>query len=201
MTAPKTLPVATMMGGKGTRQRMWEAIRARRDGFTRLDIAVAAGLELPTTRKYLECLLKGGFIGGLPPRPGQTKTYTLLRDNGLEAPRLTRDGQPIPPTAHELMWRTLRILGDFDCVQLATMASTPEVTVTRVSAKHYVHFLHRAGYLTVLSQGVPHRSSSYRLLPGKYTGPRPPMVVKTDSVFDPNLDNYVWHAEVDHDAL
>ncbi len=201
MTAPKTTPAPTLVGGKGTRQRMWEAIRARRAGFTRLDIAVAAGLELPTTRKYLESLLKAGFIGGPPPRPGQTKTYTLLRDNGLEAPRLTRDGQPLPPTAQELMWRTLRILGDFDCHDLVSHATTPEVAVALTAAQDYLKHLHHAGYVTVVTKAGPQQLSRYRLIPSKYTGPRPPMVLRTKAVFDPNLDSFVWHEEVDHDDL
>lgn len=201
MTARKVDPALSMAGGKGTRQRIWEAIRARRYGFTRLDIAVAAGLELPTTRKYLESLLKAGFIGGPPPRPGQTKTYTLLRDNGLEAPRLTRDGKPLPPTAQELMWRTLRILREFDCHELVSHATTPELAVALTAAQDYLKHLHHAGYVTVVAKAGPQRLSRYRLLPSKYTGPRPPQVLRSKVLFDPNLDAVVWHEEVNHDDL
>lgn len=190
-----------MSGAKGTRQRIWEAIRARRDGFTRLDIAVAAGLELPTTRKYLESLQKAGFISGGPAVPGKQRVYQLLRDNGLEAPRLSRDGQLLPPTAQEQMWRTARILGEFDCRELVALASTPEVAVALTAAQDYLKHLCHAGYVCVAAEPTPQRLTRYRFLASKYSGPRPPMVLRSKTVYDPNLDAHVWREEVDHDAF
>ncbi|KZE34156.1 hypothetical protein [Crenobacter luteus] len=198
-----------MIGGKGTRQRCWEAIRARRDGFTLLDIAHKAAADIATTKTYLQALEKGGFIEvGNRERGGHDeKHYRLAKDNGLEAPRLTRDGQPVTQgRAQEQMWRTMRIMGgDFNYQELAALASTSEVAVSPVAARDYLKHLAHAGYVTVVAQGKGRGAGGvanrYRFNPGRYSGPRPPMVQRTKSVYDPNLGRVVWQEEADHDDL
>lgn len=198
-----------MIGGKSKRQRCWEAIRARRDGFTLLDVACTADLDMATTRTYLQSLERGGFIeqGNITRPMGEEKHFRLIKDNGLEAPRLTRDGQLVTQgRAQEQMWRTMRILGsDFNYQELAGLASTSEITVSPIAARDYLKHLAHAGYVTVVTKGkgrgtggVPSR---YRFNLGRYTGPRPPMVQRTKSIYDPNVGKVVWQEEIDHDEL
>lgn len=198
-----------MIGGKSKRQRMWEVIRARRNGFVMRDIAYAADVDMTTTRSYLQALERGGFIqqSNETVRICDEKQYRLLKDNGLEAPRLTRDGQPvIQGRAQEQMWRTMRILGgDFNYQELAGLASTTEVGVSPIAARDYLKHLAHAGYVVVVAKGkgrgaggVPNR---YRFNRSRYTGPRPPMVQRTKSIYDPNLGKVVWQEEINHDDL
>lgn len=102
-----------MIGGKSRRQRIWEAIRQRRTDFTLLDIVCAAHVETETVRTYLTCLINGGVVvqTTVPCHPREPKRYRLTRDNGVEAPRLTKSGKPvIQGLATEQMWRTLRMM-------------------------------------------------------------------------------------------
>lgn len=199
-----------MIGGKGKRQRCWEAIRARREHFTMLDVACAADADTETTQTYLQALLAGGYIVQTnQTRRGQQKHFRLERDNGLEAPRLTKDGKPVTQgLAQEQMWRTLRIIGnDFTYLELAGLASTSEIAVATTAARDYLKHLARAGYVTAVEKGKGRGGSGggiptrYRFNRGRYTGPRPPMVQRTKSVYDPNLGCVVWQEEADHDDL
>ncbi len=198
-----------MIGGKSKRQRLWMAIRARRDGFTLLDIACVTDIDTAATRSYLQSLERGGFTEqcNVTRVVGEEKCYRLLKDNGLEAPRLTIDGKPVlQGRAQEQMWRTMRILGgDFNYQKLAELASTGEVTVAPLAARDYLKHLAHAGYVTVVSKGKGRGAggtpSCYRFNHSSYTGPRPPMIQRTKSVYDPNVGKVVWQEAIDHDDL
>lgn len=196
-----------MVGGKSKSQLVWEAIRANRDRFTAYYIARRADVDDGTVQTYLLALCKAGFVEQINETGmAEIKEYHLARDNGLEAPRLTKDGKPaVRGRSQEQMWRTMRIIGgDFNYLELAGMASTDEVPVSPAAAKDYLRHLAYAGYLTVVVKGkgrgaggVPSR---YRFNAGRNTGPRPPMVQRTKSIYDPNLGQVVWE-EIDHDDL
>lgn len=208
-------PVTTYAGGKGPRQRIWEAIRARGDGeWTRYSIARAADVADTTVTTFLQALDKAGIIG----KVGETAVrnlaaearWRLVKDEGLEAPRLRRDGSRVTQgLAQEQMWRTLRLLaGDLNARELAAHANTAAAPVTLSAAEHYLTWLKAAGYLIQtragkglgkVGQGLPAR---YRLDPARNTGPRPPMICRARVVYDPNEDAVVWAPPVtDEDAI
>ena len=198
-----------LVGGKGSRQRAWEVIRQHAGAFTCDQIARKIKVNDRTVYTYLASLTKGGFLQGSDMTGmaiGAKKSWTLIRDNGVEAPRLTRDGQPIVQgLGTEAMWRTMRIIHEFNSDELAAHASTSGATVMPGTAKAYLHSLLQAGYLLVAKPAqsfcVGHGAAQarYRLAPGKYTGPRPPMIQRTKSVYDPNLGKVVWQEEVNLD--
>jgi hypothetical protein len=208
-------PVTEYAGGKGPRQRIWEAIRARGDGdWTRYSIARAADVADTTVTTYCQALEKAGIVG----KTGETAVgnlavagrWRLLRDEGLEAPRLRRDGTRVTlGLAQEQMWRTLRLLdGDLNARELAAHASTEAVPVTLSAAEHYITWLAAAGYLirTRAGKGLGRRGKGlparYRLDPARNTGPRPPMICRARVVYDPNEDEVVWAPLVtDEDAI
>jgi len=208
-------PVTAYAGGKGPRQRIWEAIRARSDAeWTRYTIARAACVADTTVTTYCQALEKAGIVG----KAGETAVgnlavearWVLLRDEGLEAPRLKRDGSRVTQgLAQEQMWRTLRLLGgDLNAHELAAHASTDAVPVTLSAAEHYITWLLAAGYLIrtragkglgKAGKGLPAR---YRLDPARNSGPRPPMICRAKVVYDPNEDAVVWAPIVtDEDAI
>jgi len=196
-----------MVGGKGGRQRIWEAIRVRRNGFFLADISDVATVDLTTARTYLQALERGGFIQqiNVTEKVAEAKQYALIRDNGLEAPRLTVDGKPvIQGLVNEAMWRTMRMVHDFNFHELAALASTTELRVAPGTARIYLNQLALAGYLIEIKKGQAKGTSRsparFRFNPARNTGPRPPMIQRTKAVYDPNLGQIVWQEEPDHDC-
>lgn len=197
-----------MVGGRGPRQRIWEAIRKRRDGFTVTDIERATKIDRFTIHTYVRHLEFGGFLeqADKVDKLFELKQYRLVRDVGVEAPRIDRKGKVIRTTGNENMWRTMRIMGEFTAAELSMRASTAETKVAEATAKKYLQRLSEAGYLSVIDKGHPYirgigaKAARYRLIQSKYTGPRPPMVQRTRSIYDPNLGKIVWQEEPDHDA-
>lgn len=181
-----------MRGGKSLRQRIWEAIRAQRGGFTCHSLHLAAGVQYQTTFMFLAALRKAGYVGYLDDYDPETNArhMALLKDNGVEAPSLKADGSPSSQgLRREAMWRTLRILGETSIAEVAQLASAA-VPTTNESAKNYLKWLARAGYLKV-SNGHG-RSLRYRLIPSRYSGPRAPVITRDKQVYDANLDKVVW---------
>jgi len=181
------------------RRAVWAAIRAQRTGFTLASLGQATRIHRDTIRTYLRGLEAAGYIVRAAEESAPA-AYSLTRDVGIEAPRVTRDGKPVTQgLAREQMWRTMRMLkGDWSWRDLAIAASTETQPVAESDAADYCANLHRAGYLVVAEPGRAARpglaaaATRYRFVPGRNTGPRPPMVQRLSSVFDPNLGRVVW---------
>lgn len=191
-----------MLGGKGNRQRIWEALRERRDGASVYGLARAAEVNDDTVLSYLRCLIAGGYVlkNG---RTYQDATYTLQKDVGAEAPKLNADGSPnTQGQGVEAMWRSLRILGELDAAALAISAGAGGVAVSVTTAKSYLAWLHKAGYVMQIGgsfRGGKGGLNRYRLSPQHNTGPRPPMIQRIGQVFDPNLGEVVYRQPVEVD--
>lgn len=181
-----------MQGAKGNRQRIWEAIRTHRDGFTAYLLARRANVHDAAVRSYLQALIKGEWIEVIGGGNFEEQRLRLKRDNGAEAPAITREGKPSKVgSGTEAMWRTLRILGEVDASELAEHASVVAPT-SLWTARSYLKWLKRAGYLQVVTPGGPGRLERYRLAPGRYTGPKPPMIQRIGQVYDPNVGQVVY---------
>jgi len=182
------------------RQAIWDWIRRDRDGFSIASLAIATDIPLSTIKTYLVGLEAAGYIAIRRP----DNVFVLIRDVGVEAPRVTKDGKPVTQgLAREQMWRCMRMAaGDWSWRDLAVMASTEAMPVSEVDAKDYCGHLARAGYLIVTvkgkGMGKGANPSRYRLAPGRNTGPRPPMVQRLKTVFDANLGKVMWQ-EPPHD--
>lgn len=197
-------------GGKGPRQRIWEQVRRTRTNITYAALSRATKIEMLPVSEYVRALSRAGYVKCMTPSDapvGTEKVWTLVRDAGINAPRLKEDGTPVlQGRANQNMWRSMQIVGEFNARELARHASTDEFPVAEGTAKKYVIALHRAGYLKVV---VPARHPSgklaaqparYILLRARITGPRPPMIQRTKCVYDPNSDKIVWQEEPDRDA-
>lgn len=203
-----------MAAGRGPRQVLWERMRDKMQAgqdFT-LGEVVMGGESIKTAQDYALGLINAGILKIISPRglPGKGKmSPAMLRldrdaDCGVEAPRVRRDGTPVVQgLAQEQMWRTLRMgmagCAEVNARELAGMASTEKVRVSPIAARDYLANLHRAGYLECTQAGhgtgrggIPAR---YRLVSN--TGPLPPMVCRSDAVFDPNLGKEIWRRPVD----
>lgn len=201
-------PVAHMALGKGPRQLLWERMRKKHaagKSFTLGEIVIGDE-SIKTAQDYALGLINAGILKaesgkGLGIGTMHPARLCLVRDCGVEAPRVRRDGTPVTQgLAQEQMWRTLRLMvGTDTCArELAGMASTEAVKVSPVAARDYLANLHRAGYLdcTRAGHGTGRGGvqARYRLISN--TGPLPPMVCRSDAVFDPNLGKEVWRRPV-----
>ena len=93
------------------------------------------------------------------------------------------------------MWRSMKILGSFTAPELALLATTDVARVTEETAKTYLRFLERAGFVARVEKARPgHKPSKdrWRFVKSRDPGPLPPQIQRIKQVFDPNSDTVVW---------
>lgn len=176
--------------GLDSRQAIWEALR-RLDGrsATTRELRDETLLTIDSVRDYLTGLAAAGYVerqAAESTRPGSPITWRLVRDIGVEAPRVRRDGTPVTQgQKRENLWQAMRILRSFTPRELAVGARTPECMVGVTEAAEYCRYLHMAGYLT-------RRGGAYQMHATAFTGPRAPMIQRTRRVWDPNRNEVRW---------
>lgn len=185
-------------GPKGDRQSMWEVMRKLHkagEKITVLDVWMLGAEWAPKgrVRDYVTGLVAAGYLRPVSAERGKTIQYELVKDCGLEAPRVRKDGTEVTQgRGREQMWRTIKIVGEFACRDLAQAASTPDFQVAETTAKDYCMMLAGAGYLTITRQGSPGIPARYRLVPSRWTGPRAPMIQRLKQLYDPNTGEVVF---------
>lgn len=199
-----------MAGGKGPRQRIWEAIRelSTKGDKTFTTDSICRRVDVPMTliHDYVRGLSVAGYISlAAPPVRCVKNVYRLSRDVGAEAPRVTRAGKAVTQgLAQEQMWRTLRAMkgGDINARELAAFSSTREIPVAEEAANSFLQDLNRANYLQRTAEGKGRGrggvQARYRLITD--TGPRTPMVQRTDAIYDPNLDQVIWMKPINEET-
>lgn len=194
------------LGNESTQDVIWKVVRELAKSKPEFSIDDVARLMSnkgceevndETIKSYFYRLVKGGFLAtdGTAAQGRKTRGYfRLIKDSGTETPRLTKAGEPVKQgRGREHLWRTIRVLGEFNYRELAAAASTVDVTVKESEAKDYVLHLKKAGYLVEVSASSRRgRLARYRLVPARYTGPKPPMIQRIKQIFDPNLGEVVW---------
>lgn len=183
-----------------TRDAVWREIKSQAEhgSFSAREIAHGTRLGVSTVRDYLTGLCNAGYLSPVErpmPESFQAQYYRLERDCGIDAPRVRKDGSEVTMgRGREQMWRTMRILKEFSAADLAFNSSTDEHQVAEGEAKDYCGHLYKAGYLVASKPHQPGKAGQtrYRLLPSKFTGPKPPMIQRVKQVYDPNLRQVVW---------
>lgn len=184
------------------RPAIWVSIRTLKR-FTLAEIWHHCKEEKATIRTYLHALERGGYLtrdGFTPTRKNSAVApiYILVRDTGVEAPRVRRDGKPCTQgRARENMWWTMRRrTGAFSYKDLAIEASTDDVLISQADARDYIKHLHKAGYLAVVCPALTgQKIATYRFVRTMNTGPRAPMIQRLQTVFDPNSGQVMWQQE------
>lgn len=175
------------------RQPLWdEMVKFNGAPFTITDIFDQTYINRHTIRSYLKSLILGNYVERIEPEDGAIREdaaikFRIIPDPApYHAPRLNRDGQPVTQGGGvENMWRTMRMIGQFSPRDIAAHATTDIVSVTDTTAKAYCTKLLKAGFLKVVSKAKPPtKQAVYRLI--RNTGPKPPMIQRTQQVFDPN---------------
>lgn len=165
------------------RDRIWTIMRSLRE-FTAMDVRgeLVGGITHQAVRRYAVCLEAAGYLERI--RGASPIRWRLVKDTGVDAPRVRPDGSAIGPHPREQMWRTMRIIGEFSVRELAISASTESVPVTVAAATQYIRRLERAGIVRRVL--VDRSGDRYRLLKSRYTGPRPPVVRRDGTILDLN---------------
>lgn len=194
MAKPLNKPAAPLL----PRERIWAAIRALRKAPmsvadierqvvkpARVGDARRTRISAEVITTYCCRLIRAGIMESVhmtPPR------FRLVRDPGVEAPHLNAAGREITKGRWmEQLWRAMRIVrGEWTIQQLAALASTPENPVRKTVASGYVGALVRAGYVAIARPSTRKEPAALRLVPGMWTGPRPPQVLKLAAVYDRN---------------
>ncbi|WP_039017321.1 hypothetical protein [Halocynthiibacter namhaensis] len=178
---------------------VWLVIR-RLKQFTVTNITDETGINRKTVTDYVKRLEAGKYLAKQDDFE-VTKRFTLIRDGGVHAPRLKLDGKPVVQGTGNLnMWRTIRMVNQFNPRDLALQSSTDEVGVTEATARTYCTMLLKAGYLRVLQKAVPNkRQAIYKLI--RNTGPLPPQIQRVKQVYDPNIKEVVYYPPVVGGAL
>ncbi len=168
------------------------------------DLPADCRVHVDTVRSYVEALSRARppyvelVLRDIPNgrKRRELWLWRLVRDAGVEAPRVTSDGKPVTQgAANERMWASMQVLREFDTLELAQAASGGGAAVSEETAKTYARFLERAGYLAIVQQARPWpnpQRARYRFIRSKNTGPRAPLIARDKSVMDANTGETVW---------
>ena len=200
----KPANIAAAEAGKSLpgRRGVWAAVREL-GTFTRLELRQRVPhVQGGTAEEYLTALVRaryvqaGAMVGGQSRGNGKVRQYSLVHDVGVDAPRLRKNGTPLPETAQQQMWLAMKIVGVFTVDSLASYvsvgASTACQTISVNTAASYVRHLLAAGYLSQVGGACP---AAYKLVDD--TGGHAPMVQRTKVVFDPNTNSIRWHEDIE----
>lgn len=187
MSPARALKVAGSGYSGAWRERLWAAMRELRE-FTTADIERATGTPRRLVLDYLTALERAKHVERL-----SLERLRLVRDTGVEAPMLRRDGRELSgQCVREALWRTMKLLGTFSARDLAIHASTERCPVSERDAVAYLRPLVQAGYLATQPAGA--RKATFRFIASRNTGPRPPLVRQVLQVYDANEDQVAWQA-------
>ncbi len=181
------------------RDDIWTAIRklGKQDArFTARNIFDECGHEINsgTIKTYVDCLTKAHILKACttPTARFKSTVYCLLKDPGAEAPRVNPRGEEVTQgLGTESMWRTMKTMNAFTAAELALMASTSKVQVGESTAKNYLQFMRKAGYVRAVAV-KPGKPTRYAFARARDPGPLPPKIQRIKQVFDPNSGTVVW---------
>jgi len=189
------LPIDRESGRRDARQAIWEALRAAKAeelSLTRKDLAFRAKVNVSTVRDHLRNFVAAGLVG-IEEGPASWHRYRLTRDLGPVAPRVNTAGEIVTMgDGRDALWRTIKILKEGTAAEFAAAASQAGTEISEVTAREYLHYLARAGYVVAAGGGKaghPGRTR-YRFL--RSTGPQAPQIQRTKAVWDPNIRKVVW---------
>ena len=177
---------STPPGALTDREKLWLAMRELRT-FSLRDLYLETKIDRRTgkARDYLVGLLRAGILEEISHVPGGQCTYRLVKDCGVNAPRVRKNGVLLPDSGRTRMWRAMPILDMFTVRELVNAASLEDATIAYGEAQAYCQWLARGGYL--------HRTGTdtYRFIPARNTGPKAPQILRVKQLYDPNVDKIV----------
>ena len=140
-------------------------------------------------------LEKAGIIARVGTKEGTRVAIYKIVERQNATPKVRRDGTIIEGVSkNRAMWNYMRTTAgaqSFTAQDIVAWASTDETPINIDSAKSYIGFLAKAGYLIEMVKGTPGKLGIWRLAPHMNSGPLPPMILRTKVVFDQNRHEIV----------
>jgi hypothetical protein len=185
-----------LTGMQTVREIVWQTVRtvgAKGKPFIEQDIDGACVPLVPKqdVARYLRSFAAAGalVIEGKAPQANSSRfkstVYKLVKSTG-EAP-----GTSLSGLGNLAMWRCMKVLKSFDSKELALTASHPQSPVSETTARMYIRYLNRAGYLTPLRSAKPAAGNAARYMLAKNTGPHAPAITKVKCVLDRNTGELI----------
>lgn len=173
------------------RERVWNAVRKLRKGFTVWSVQEACEpmVNFGICRDYMRDLEKSGYIKCSKPSEivrGNCRSrpeFDLVK-NQHEAPRLRRGKETNAGIGNQAMWAAMKVLKRFTSEQVAQAATLGDLTVSMHTATMYLHALSQSGHLALVKPGGHGVCAVYALK--NYTGPKAPALTSRRCVFDRN---------------
>lgn len=174
---------------------MWTAIRKLKK-FTRRELLRAMKIDRDdnTISPFLKKLMAGGYLRKVSEAKSGHENipavYELIKDAGINYPRLSKEGKKRPPSERQRMWVAMKVIGTspFDWRDLSLVAKT-KPTVT----KEYCTYLLRGGYLKIARKSVPGTPAKYLFIRSMDSGLLAPEVrARRTELFDVNKQKLVW---------
>lgn len=164
--------------------RVMSALQEHYGSFTSAAVNdITGNASRKTVEHYLAFLRSEGIVEVLD--EARAGPIVQLRQRIIrpgEAPPSRRSEGAQMGQRQQALWTAMRSLRNFTPAELAFAASTEDLPIGSDTARSYVRDLRLAGYVVNLG------AASYRLLPSRNTGPRAPIVLRTErAAFDLNL--------------
>lgn len=179
------------------RERIWAAVQKLVKGFTLWEVQDACDpmVNFNTVQSYMRGLVRSGCLeevnaSELKRGCSRTRPTFNLVKRSHEPPRVDIHGKEVTRGMGVLaMWRAMQVLKSFDFRDITRAATLGPVVVSETTARMYVDYLFRAGYLKQLQVPTPQRPGLYKLI--RYTGPHAPAITRRKVVMDRNTGEFV----------
>ena len=172
------------------REKIWTAMRTLKRSFWQSELASFAGCPAHKVQDYLRGLMAAGIVEKTGAgKPFTLATYRLVRDTGVDAPRVRKDGTLLPPSGRTRMWRVMRMLRSFTPHELAHIASLADAPVAESGAARYCRWLAKGGYLRA--------EERYAFVRARDSGPKAPRILRGKELFDPNTGEVVYQPKAE----
>ncbi len=182
-----------------THDGLWALVRKYRQFNINQIFGDTAIILKDSVGAYIRALEKGGYIKAVSEkRPFKLTVYQLINDVGIAAPRINRRGEKITKmSGQERMWKVMQILSDFNKHELAANAMADGAEIRILSAAKYINILLKAKYLIMVKKPAPSVAGRYIFNP-EFAGPYAPEILRTKSLYDPNLNKITWSENSDN---
>ena len=161
---------------------LWKHIRRLRE-FTLRQMVSDSRVNRGTAEHYLSSLTLARIVRRvrLPADTysGEENGYRLIRDVGVDRPRVRRDGTVVDESDKSRAWRAMRILKCFSARAIEAHSGAHLENI-----KSFIYALRQSGFLAITHEARPDNPARYLLV--RNSGPRSPLVRRDKHVFDPN---------------
>lgn len=179
-------------------EQVWDIARTAQKSFTVRDVRrqVVGEVSYDRARACLDKWYAAGYVARTvdPQVYPPTYLYDVITDCGQQPPLVDNQGQLKKQSTQEIVWRTARILKQFNARQIIASANDGETMLNEKAVRYYLFHLHDAGYITWLNADDNQTLAQYVLTVN--TGPKAPEIKRGKKVYDGNLGLIVYDPEV-----